>query len=63
MPKPDTDTVHDAYGDTLAKLYANLFEAYMVGHAPDPAADKRFAVGLKLARQARDSVITIVSAP
>jgi hypothetical protein len=63
MPKPDSDTVHDAYGDTLAKLYANLFEAYVVGHAPDPAADKKFAVGLKLARQARESAIKIVAAP
>jgi len=59
----DTITVNDAYGATLAKLYVNLFDAYVTKHAPDPAADKQFAVGLKLARQARDKAITIVSAP
>jgi hypothetical protein len=63
MPNPDSKTVNSAYDDTLAELFTILCDAYAVNHAPDPAADKRFATALKLARQARDNAITIVSAP
>ncbi len=63
MAKSDSDTIQDAYGATIEKLFANLFEGYAHHHAPAPEADKRFAAGVKLARQARDNAISIVSAP
>ena len=63
MPKSDSDTINDAYGDIVANIFANLYDAYSTEAAPNPAAEKKFATNLKVARQARDKAIAMVSAP
>jgi hypothetical protein len=60
---PDQTPIHTAYGLTLQRLYAALFDAYMTaaGDATqEQQADQRFAAGLEFARKSRDRALALL---
>lgn len=60
----DQDIVKAAYENTIADLYANLFEGYTeaAGHSErQQEADQRFLAGVGPARNARDRALTLIT--
>lgn len=54
----ETEAVLSAYNTEVGKLYGMLLQAYIDLQGGDAKA--RFALGLKLAKQARDEALRII---